>query len=195
MEDIIKDNKEYRICYVCRKELILNSDNFYRNKTKNKGYEYCCKNCAKHRLSKYYKDMSSSNKEVKNIKTKEFRNSQYDKGLCRVCKESRLYDLKTCKKHYLMDTANRHLGTTTRWEELEKLLIKQEYKCPYTGNELVLGKNASIDHIKPLSKFPELNYDIDNLQWVDNRINFIKSNNTEEDFLSLIKQIYEYKKP
>lgn len=194
MKDVIKDNQEYRICYVCRKELLLNGDNFYKNKTKNKGYEYCCKNCAKHRLAQYNKKLSSDKKEIKNIKTKQYREGQYEKGKCKVCREPRLYDLKTCKKHHLMDLSYKHLGTTTRWQELEQLLERQNFTCVYTGRQLILGLNTSIDHIKPLSLFPQLNYNIDNLQWIDSSVNSIKSNMIEEDFLSLIKQIYEYKK-
>lgn len=164
MKDVIKNSIEYRICYVCRKEMVLNSDNFYVNNTKNKGFEYCCKSCSKYRLSKYNKELTSEKRKVKNEKTKEFREKQFDKGLCKVCKQPRLFDLKVCKKHHLADLSYKHLGTTTRWEELEKLLEKQDYKCIYTGDELILGINASVDHIKPLSQNPELNNSIENLQ-------------------------------
>lgn len=194
MKDFTKDGQEHRICYKCRKEFYLNDENFYKNKSKNKGYEYCCKKCAKSRLAKYYSDITESQKNIKNVRTKEYRDGQYSKGLCNVCKQPRLYDLKVCRKHYLMNVAKRHLGTQKRWKELEQLIEHQQYKCSYTGKDLILGLNSSIDHIKPLSIYPELNNNINNLQWVDSQVNFIKTNMSEEEFLFLIKQIYEYRK-
>ena len=193
MKDFEKDNKLIRICYVCRKELELNSSNFYKNSTKSNGYELCCKQCSKHRLSKYYSNIDNDKKEIKNIKTKEWRDAQYEKGLCRFCKEPHLKNSKTCEKHYLQDLSRRHLGTTTKWEDLRHLLEKQNYKCIYSGDELILSDNASIDHILPLSENPDLNCDIDNLQWITRQINLIKLNLSEEDFLNIIKKIYEFK--
>ena len=64
MKDLIKNNTVFRICYVCRKQLELNSDNCYKNKTKEKGYELCCKKCSKQRLSQY-KPKNKSEQEKK----------------------------------------------------------------------------------------------------------------------------------
>lgn len=137
--------------------------------------------------------MTKNQKAVKNIKTKTFRNNQYDKGLCKVCLEPRLFDLKTCKKHYLEELSYKHLGTTKRWEDLLNLLEQQNYICAYTGEELILGLNAGIDHKLPLSKYPELINDINNLQWTLKDINIMKSNFPEEEFLKFVYKIFYYK--
>ena len=57
--------------------------------------------------------------------------------------------------------------------------------------KLEYGVNASIDHIKPLSKYPELNNDINNLQWVDKKINNMKLDMEIDEFLSFVKIIYK----
>jgi 5-methylcytosine-specific restriction endonuclease McrA len=62
-------------------------------------------------------------------------------------------------------------------------LIQQNFTCPYTGDKLVLGVNASIDHIKPKKRFPELASDINNIEWVSFRVNYHKYDCTKEEFI------------
>ena len=77
--------------------------------------------------------------------------------------------------------------------ELKSLLEQQNYKCIYSGVNLIMGENASVDHIKPLSGNPVLNHDINNLQWTTKQINLMKLNLSEDEFLNIIKSIYEFK--
>ncbi|MDE5583269.1 MAG: hypothetical protein K2J08_06170 [Ruminococcus sp.] len=193
MKDIERDNKIFRICYVCRNELELNSNNFYKNKTKDKGYELCCKSCSKFRLSQY-KPTKKNEQEKKeyNEYRNNWRKQQFQKGLCKVCKEPHLPNAKTCKKHFLADLASSHLGSTKYWHKLEELFDTQNGMCAISGLTIKLGVNASIDHIKPLSKYPELLNELSNLQWVDSRINLMKLDMESEEFLSLVNTIYKY---
>ena len=194
MKDLVKENIVIRICYVCRKEKELNSDNFYKNKTKEKGYELCCKKCSKHRLSKYKSKIKNSKEKLEyNNYRNEWRKKRSENGLCKVCKEPNLLNVKTCEKHYLQDLSRKHLGTTKRWIELKILLEKQDFLCAYSGEKLELAVNASVDHIKPLSEFPELKNNIENLQWTTKQINLMKSNLSELNFLKIIKSISLYK--
>lgn len=195
MKDIEKDNKIFRICYVCRKELELNANNFYRNKTKDKGFELCCKLCSKARLKKYKpKEKSIQEKKEYNQYRNEWRNSRFEKGLCKVCKEQHLPNQKTCYKHYLADLAHIHLGSTKYWKDLDLLYTKQNGKCAISGLPITIGKNASIDHIRPLSKHPELLNDLSNLQWIDERINRMKLNMEYQEFIDLITIILDNNK-
>ena len=193
MKDLIKNNTVFRICYVCRKELELNSDNFYKNKTKEKGYELCCKKCSKQRLSQYKpKNKSEQEKKEYNNYRNDWRKQQFQKGLCKVCNEPHLPNQKTCYKHYLSEMARNHLGSTKYWKDLDELFKKQDGKCAISGIPLQIGVNASIDHIKPLSKHPETKNQLTNLQWVESNINRMKLGMEFEDFINLISIILKH---
>ena len=192
MKDIIDNGIKFRICYVCRKKLKLNTDNFYKNKTKSEGFELCCKNCSKRRLAMYYKNKPKKTEEELNsynVYRNNWRKEQFSKGKCRVCKTSRLEHSVLCEKHYLQEVAIKHLGTASRWEELKTLWDKQLGKCAYSGRKLTMGLNASIDHIKPLSKHPELLNSVDNLQWVHKQLNYFKQDLEENEFIDFIVDI------
>jgi CRISPR/Cas system Type II protein with McrA/HNH and RuvC-like nuclease domain len=74
-----------------------------------------------------------------------------------------------------------------------KLFEKQNGVCPYTGSKLIVGKNPSIDHIKPRAFYPELFDDIDNIQLVDKRVNALKKEMSEDELIRLVYQIYNYR--
>lgn len=64
--------------------------------------------------------------------------------------------------------------------------------CPYTGLSLVLGVNASLDHI--IARSVGGSDDLNNLQWVygstDFDVNIMKGSSTEADFLKAISLIH-----
>lgn len=70
-------------------------------------------------------------------------------------------------------------------ERLLQKLKDQEFKCYYTGLPLVPNHNASLEHIKPRSKNPELIYDVDNLVWVRREVNSMRNNFSFERFVEL----------
>lgn len=72
---------------------------------------------------------------------------------------------------------------------LKEKLVRQNFLCVYSHENIILGYNDSIDHIKPASKFLELKSDINNLQWVIREVNFMKDNLTEDRFFELINKI------
>jgi hypothetical protein len=78
---------------------------------------------------------------------------------------------------------NRYGFKTTDWQLAKELLIKQGFKCPYTGVPLTPGVNASIDHKNPKSRFPDQRSDWKNVEWVDWKINSMKTFFTKEEFL------------
>jgi 5-methylcytosine-specific restriction endonuclease McrA len=79
-----------------------------------------------------------------------------------------------------------------RAPEIGMLLFEQKFKCAYTGLSLVLGVNASIDHIIPVSKGGS--HDLSNLQWVDLRINKFRSNQSDAEFRAFLDLIFESRK-
>lgn len=192
MNDINVNDKLYRICNECRKKYELTSENFHKNKNKRNGYELRCKKCVSRRNKKRFSNLSSEEKNIKNKYTKEFRKSQNEKGLCQHCKEPKLINSVYCETHYLKYVSKRLFGSMSKWQELKKQLEIQDYKCIYTGEELILGLNASADHKNPLSTHTHLYGDVNNIQWTTIDVNIMKLNHSEDKFFQLIKKIYEY---
>lgn len=111
--------------------------------------------------------------------------------LCTICKNPLTVENKKCGDCLLKDRAKYYFGDADRYLELLEILERQNYKCAYSGKDLVLGVNAWIDHIHPIS----LNgsNEISNLQWVDETINIMKRNLLETEFFKIIKMIYKYR--
>lgn len=115
---------------------------------------------------------------------------RYDKrralGVCRSCGESTIkYSNAFCELHYILSKLKWGLGRQARKHEAEYMLKKlqsQSYRCPYTGEKLILGLNTHLDHIKPRARFPKLLGDIDNLEWVSEVANHAKGQMTKEEF-------------
>lgn len=118
-------------------------------------------------------------------------------GLCCKCgKQPYMESIRECPISnlvcitcYMKSAARLHLGSSTLWKILLDKLENQNYLCPYTGDTLILGINASVDHIKPKSKFSELQHDPVNIEWVTLSVNKAKQALTQEEFLHLVKKI------
>lgn len=89
----------------------------------------------------------------------------------------------------------RNLEFNITIEQIEDLFLKQNGKCALSGIILNLTKNsnyrlstASLDRIDS-SK----GYIIENIQWIHKRINKIKNDLPEDEFLEWIQLIYNYK--
>lgn len=78
-------------------------------------------------------------------------------------------------------------GTSANWIALKSLMEDQGYRCAYTGIDLVIGVNASIDHIIPVSAGGKR--EVKNIQWVDGLINRMKTNMSHDEFLQTVKLI------
>jgi len=127
----------------------------------------------------------------KNIKLQnKLRKERRKHFLCVYCGKSIIIQNKyfLCEEHLLKTMARANTGSSKNWLYLKELLKKQNYKCIYSGRELIIGKNASIDHIIPKTKDGENS--IENIQWVDRQVNFIKRDLNHQEFLSIIELIY-----
>lgn len=72
---------------------------------------------------------------------------------------------------------------TPEWQQLRyKILIKYGRKCMCCGAEPKDGVQLHVDHIKPRSKYPELELDEGNLQVLCEDCNMGKSNIYQHDF-------------
>ncbi len=73
--------------------------------------------------------------------------------------------------------------------QLHRKLLDSNYRCFFTNIPIELNSTASIDHLNPSSKYPELQSEIDNLVWCHIAINRMKNNMELEDFYFLLQQI------
>jgi hypothetical protein len=113
---------------------------------------------------------------------KAYRNRRRVEKLCRKCDAPRVGIVSMCEKHWIQNVADQSLGSTRFGPALLEKLVAQNYQCYYTGMELVPGL-ASIDHLLPVSRFPELKTDISNVVWCLKKINVMKNDMTESDFV------------
>jgi predicted transcriptional regulator len=79
-------------------------------------------------------------------------------------------------------------------EYIWNLFLEQERKCTYTGTELRFGSDfleiettASVDRIDP-----QIDYTVENVQWVHKTINKMKSDLTDEEFINWCRKVVEY---
>lgn len=87
----------------------------------------------------------------------------------------------------MKSTSDKHLGGRHRWRELLAVFVKQKGKCAYTGELLILGDNASLDHKMPKSRGGE---DVSsNLQWVTWNVNDCKRALTHDEFVALCRKV------
>lgn len=118
-------------------------------------------------------------------------NENRAKGLCYACKTPPIKGGSSwCEKHWLTQLAWRSgLRGRGSWEQLKRLLIKQNRRCPYTGIKLIIGVNASIDHINPRALYPNLVGKINNLEWVDEDVNRAKRMMSRKEFVSMCRKV------
>lgn len=101
--------------------------------------------------------------------------------------------LSRCETCYFKHAAHTNLGDRKLWAVLRDVLAAQNYLCPYTGDRLVIGLNASVDHKLPWSRFAELRHDPQNIEWVSECVNAFKLDRTPDEFLDLVRRIYSYR--
>lgn len=88
-----------------------------------------------------------------------------------------------CETCWFKSIAYINTGLRSNGSIIKQMLILQDYKCFYTGVQLKIGVNISLDHIIPISCGGEKN--ILNVRWVDLTVNMVKRNLTHEEFVSL----------
>ena len=123
---------------------------------------------------------------------KKCHHKRLEKGLCRICGKSRLKNSKSyCEFHYIDSLTRNAMGYRSKEVALRLYdkLYSQNFICPYTGEKLILGVNAWMDHILPRSRFPSQITSLDNLQWVSKKANLAKHNLTKDEFISFCKVV------
>lgn len=123
---------------------------------------------------------------------KNWMNKQKFKGLCIFCNIESLEYSNLCEKHFFLSLASSTLGDRTKAEDLKHLFHLQDKKCYLTGEKLILGLNASIDHIISQSKRPDLKNNMKNVKWCSKKVNEIKRDLSYKEFIELCKKIISH---
>lgn len=78
--------------------------------------------------------------------------------------------------------------SSKKWIELRYIALEQgNGRCSLCGATAADGVQIHVDHIKPRSKFPELQYDLNNTQILCGDCNFGKSNYDDRDWRLLME--------
>lgn len=116
-----------------------------------------------------------------------------DQGLCCSCRKAKVYPgITKCRTCWFKLSARRNIGDASRWPELEALLLSQQSRCAYSGRELVIGKNASVEHVTPISKSKSRAVDIANIKWIDSQVNMAKGTLSLHEFILLCKEMLTF---
>jgi hypothetical protein len=75
----------------------------------------------------------------------------------------------------------------SEWKRYWSILEQQNFKCYYTGVDLIPESNLSLDHLQPRSKGGT--NDPSNCVWCDRNINAFKNDLTAEEFIARCKAI------
>lgn len=198
-----EDHKEQRAAYSKEyrlrertKELTSKSERAIRAKRKADGL---CYDCGKRPPLQGKEACLECNEQYR--KSRVIKETRYlANGMCPQCGKNPLMEhlnpesssWKFCETCFFKRFSLQNFGKTSLWEELKHLMESQRYKCSYTGEPLLLGVNASVDHRLPKSKYPELKNDLGNIQWVTTTVNRMKRDLLPEEFLAVVKAIHEY---
>ena len=128
-------------------------------------------------------------KENEYKRTKVLSDTRKNNGVCVDCGKGPAVAGIVCETCWFKNIAQKSTGKAKNWSILKKLLEEQGYRCVYTGCKLVVGGNASVDHIIPKTKGGD--NAISNLQWVEVAVNYMKRDMTHDNFLDTIKLIHD----
>jgi 5-methylcytosine-specific restriction endonuclease McrA len=106
-------------------------------------------------------------------------------GLCTHCSNPATIG-NYCERHWFGARAS-ETARGTSGDAIRKLLINQNYTCPYSGDMLIPGKNASLDHKIPKSRGGT--HTVANLQWITLVVNRAKSDLSDAEFIEMCRKV------
>lgn len=156
----------------------------YKN-LRSKGLCPLCKNPAREKMVYC---QSCADKLI--VATKLAKEKKVAKGICPNCGRNPVLpamkgkNWSFCERCYFKKTSVDCLKTAKHAELIGQKLKDQNYRCAYTGEQITLGLNDSLDHILPISRFPELARDPSNVEWVTRKVNCMKWDSTRDEFIA-----------
>lgn len=114
-------------------------------------------------------------------------------GLCVQCGKARkLPHSVACEPCFFKTLSHDHFGSRADAPFLTTLFYANGGRCVYSGLPLTLGLDTHIDHIEPVAKGGSLAPE--NVQFVHSMINQMKWSYSEDEFLRMVKTIYEHRR-
>jgi hypothetical protein len=112
-------------------------------------------------------------------------------GRCLKCfTRPKLPDHQQCESCWFKRQAHKHLGSTTRSSDLRSIWLRQKGLCALSGERLVPGLNASVDHVVPRSLGGT--DEASNLRWVETTVNQARSNMSDEAFVAMCRRVVDH---
>jgi 5-methylcytosine-specific restriction endonuclease McrA len=134
--------------------------------------------CEEHRSQKI------TLRKTGHIKNKQ-RKHKLGQCLLPSCSISALSHSSWCLEHWLKKAyIHKQYRFCVTYSELRKLWDSQEGKCAITGESIIPGVNATLDHIVPLSRKGQKT--INNLRFISKELNKLKDDMTESEFKSTL---------
>jgi radical SAM protein with 4Fe4S-binding SPASM domain len=134
------------------------------------------------------KPLTELQKARQKINMLEWRQNQINNGLCLSCKGVATCGLH-CDKHWLRTIGSKY-GLTIKnngVQMLQQLWDEQKGICSITGEKLIRGVNASIDHKIPISRGGT--HSKENLHWVTISVNTAKGGQLLEEFIDMCTKV------
>jgi hypothetical protein len=111
--------------------------------------------------------------------------------MCPKCGNIPMPNNKLCEYHWYRNAAVNSTNNADNADKLKSKLELQDFKCYYTNIHLTPGVNASVEHIKPTSEYPELIDNMDNIVWCHMDVNYMKRSLSVERFIELCRLIVD----
>lgn len=92
---------------------------------------------------------------------------------------------------YKSNAELRNIEWSVSFDYLAKLLIDQDFRCALSGipiSAMEVNNNASLDRIDST-----LGYIENNVQWVTSKVNMMKQQYTQEEFIEVCNSVANYK--
>jgi hypothetical protein len=160
----------------------------YRRKLRTEGRCISCSRPRNDSPSTYRCRACMSEQAVRCAKK---RNDYIRDGKCPECGNAKLLHSLLCIDCYFEDVAKKRTGSRRNGPSLKMLFEQQNGMCAYTQEPLILGLNASLDHVEPESKTGRLEFRLNDYEWVTRRVNLMKGSLSKDEFLSLVETIYK----
>jgi len=186
---IVRNPEVTRTCTRCKQTLPISIFPTHKDRRAR------CRPCWREiRRDKYIKTNTPEERSKMAAFNREWHHRNLENGKCRVCSQARMEYGQYCETHYIQQAARLNIGKCSLEdvEILKKKFEDQGRKCFYTGEPITLGMNSSMDHILPISKFPEQRRNLQNVVWTTRNFNWFKRDFTMDELLFLCQSVINY---